>query len=570
MKSPVVHRRKKIGEILVGKGFITADQLTEFLRTQKESSKPLGQLLLEEEILSPEELTTIIGEQLGIPHIWLRKGMIDPRIVHVLPKETALHFQVIPMFRVNNALTLATSDPHAFFVFDEVSKITGLEVQPVLCRADDIIDAIHECYQKEVSIDDVLARMDESEIEVVSTASEREISEIAEMAEESPVVNWTNMVLLRAIRDGASDIHIEPQPGKFQVRLRIDGVLYELMSPKLEMHPAVVSRLKVMANLDIAERRIPQDGRIQVQVEGRKVDLRFSSMPGIHGEKVVLRILDKSRAMLDINTLGFDPEVLKRFKSLLKKPHGLIVVCGPTGSGKTTTLYSAMTMLNAPEKNLITIEDPVEYQLDRINQNQTKPAIGLSFAKFLKHALRQDPDIIMVGEIRDRETAEIAIQASLTGHLVLSTLHTNDSPSAITRLLEMGIEPYLISSSLLASLAQRLVRTICPECKTDYFPPKEVLQELGCDGDKQIRLSRGKGCSECYDSGFKGRTGIYELFEMDTGLQSLILTNPTIDTLHEYLRKNGHGTLNSLGYKKVLERITIIEEVKRVTSVEGV
>jgi type IV pilus assembly protein PilB len=325
-----------------------------------------------------------------------------------------------------------------------------------------------------------------------------------------------------------------------------------------------------MANLDIAERRIPQDGRIQVQVEGRKVDLRFSSMPGIHGEKVVLRILDKSKAMLDLNTLGFDPAVLERFKFLLKKPHGLIVVCGPTGSGKTTTLYSAITLLNASDKNLVTIEDPVEYQLDRINQNQVKPAIGLTFAKFLKHALRQDPDIIMVGEIRDRETAEIAIQASLTGHLVLSTLHTNDSPSAITRLLEMGIEPYLISSSLLASLAQRLVRTTCPECKTDYFPPKEVLQELGCEEDKQIRLSRGKGCSDCYDSGFKGRTGIYELFEMDTGLQSLILSNPTIDILQEYLRKNGHGTLNSLGYKKVLERITIIEEVKRVTTVESV
>jgi type IV pilus assembly protein PilB len=493
--------------------------------------------------------------------------MIDPRIVHVLPKETALHFQVIPMFRVNSVLTLATSDPHAFFVFDEVSKITGLEVQPVLCRVDDIIDAIHECYQKEVSIDDVLARMDESEIELVSTAFEREISEIAEMAEGSPVVNWTNMVLLRAIRDGASDIHIEPQAGKFQVRLRIDGVLYELMSPKLDMHPAVVSRLKVMANLDIAERRLPQDGRIQVQVEGRKVDLRFSSMPGIHGEKVVLRILDKSKAMLDLNTLGFDPAVLERFKLLLKKPHGLIVVCGPTGSGKTTTLYSAITLLNVSDKNLVTIEDPVEYQLDRINQNQVKPSIGLTFAKFLKHALRQDPDIIMVGEIRDRETAEIAIQASLTGHLVLSTLHTNDSPSAITRLLEMGIEPYLLSSSLLASLAQRLVRTTCPECKTDYFPPKEVLQELGCEEDKQIRLSRGKGCSDCYDSGFKGRTGIYELFEMDTGLQSLVLTNPTIDILQEHLRKNGHGTLNSLGYKKVLERITSIEEVKRVTSV---
>lgn len=567
MKTSFVPRRKKMGEILVGKGLITAEQLSEFLRVQKESAKPLGQLLLEEEILSREELTNIIGEQLGIPHIWLRKGLVDPRIVHVLPKEKALHFQVIPMFRVNNVLTLATADPHAFFVFDEVSAITGLEVQPVLCRSDDIIDAIHECYQKEVSMDDVMASMDESEIELVSTAFEKEISEIAEMAEGSPVVNWSNMVLLRAIRDGASDIHIEPQPDKFRVRLRIDGVLYELMSPKIEMHPAVVSRLKVMANLDIAERRIPQDGRIQVQVEGRKVDLRFSSMPGIHGEKVVLRVLDKSKAMLDVNKLGFDPNVLDRFKSLLRRPHGLILVCGPTGSGKTTTLYSAMTMLNDPEKNLVTIEDPVEYQLDRINQNQAKPSIGLSFAKFLKHALRQDPDIIMVGEIRDRETAEIGIQASLTGHLVLSTLHTNDSPSAITRLLEMGIEPYLLSSALLASLAQRLVRTICPECKTDYFPPKKVLQGLGIDKDKQTKLSKGKGCPACYDSGFKGRTGIYELFEMYQGLQSLILTNPTIDTLQKYLKKNGLGTLRDLGNDKVRERITTIEEVQRVTSV---
>jgi type IV pilus assembly protein PilB len=564
----IPRRRKKIGEILVGRGLITADQLSEFLRTQKGTSKPLGQLLLEEEILSEEELTTIIGEQLGIPHIWLRKGLIDPRVVHVLPKEKALHFQVIPMFRVNNVLTLATSDPHAFFVFDEVSKITGLEVQPVLCRSDDIIDAIHECYQKEVSIDEVMARIDESEIELVHTASDREISEIAELAEGSPVINWANMVLLRAIRDGASDIHIEPQPGKFRVRLRIDGVLYELMSPKIEMHPAVVSRLKVMANLDIAERRIPQDGRIQVQVEGRKVDLRFSSMPGIHGEKVVLRILDKSKAMLDLNLLGFDPAVLERFKSLLRRPYGLILACGPTGSGKTTTLYSAITLLNSREKNLVTIEDPVEYELERINQNQVKHAIGLSFSRFLKHALRQDPDILMVGEIRDRETAEIAIQASLTGHLVLSTLHTNDSPSAITRLLEMGIEPYLISSSLLASLAQRLVRTNCPECNMDYYPPKEVLKDLGCDENKQVRLSRGKGCSACYDSGYKGRTGIYELFEMDEDLQSLILTNPTIDSLQGHLRKSGHGSMKDLGYKKVLEGITSIEEVKRVTSVE--
>jgi len=324
-----------------------------------------------------------------------------------------------------------------------------------------------------------------------------------------------------------------------------------------------------MANLDIAERRMPQDGRIQVHVQGQKVDLRFSSMPGIHGEKVVLRILDKSKAMLDINKLGFAPAVLDRFKSLIRISHGLILVCGPTGSGKTTTLYSAISLLNAPEKNLVTIEDPVEYQLERVNQNQVMHAIGLTFARFLKHALRQDPDIIMVGEIRDRETAEIAVQASLTGHLVLSTLHTNDSPSAITRLLEMGIEPYLISSSLLASLAQRLVRTICSECKSQYYPPKDILKELGCDESKKLRLAKGKGCSSCYDSGFKGRTGIYDLFEIDQGLQSLILTNPTIETLHEYQRSNGSLTLKNLAYQKVLEGLTTIEEAKRGTSMNA-
>ena len=569
MKSRLVPRRKKIGEILVGKGLITAEQLSKFLRSQRETSKPLGQLLLEEEIITRDELTAVISEQLGIPHIWLRKGLVDPRIVHILPKEKSLHFEVIPMFRVNNVLTLATSDPHAFFVFDEVSKITNLEVQPVLCRKDDIIEAIHEAYKAEVSIDEVMASFDEAEIELVENPTEKEISEIAEMAEGSPVISWTNMILLRAIRDGASDIHLEPQPGKFMVRLRIDGVLYELMSPRLEMHPAVISRLKVMANLDIAERRMPQDGRIQVHVQGQKVDLRFSSMPGIHGEKVVLRILDKSNAMLDINKLGFAPAVLDRFKSLIRISHGLILVCGPTGSGKTTTLYSAISLLNAPEKNLVTIEDPVEYQLERVNQNQVMHAIGLTFARFLKHALRQDPDIIMVGEIRDRETAEIAVQASLTGHLVLSTLHTNDSPSAITRLLEMGIEPYLISSSLLASLAQRLVRTICSECKSQYYPPKDILKELGCDESKKLRLAKGKGCSSCYDSGFKGRTGIYELFEIDQGLQSLILTNPTIETLHEYQRSNGSLTLKNLAYQKVLEGLTTIEEAKRGTSMNA-
>lgn len=568
MKRPVLAKREKLGEMLVRQGKITPEQMTEFLRIQKETSQPLGQVLVENEVLTKEELRHVLGEQLGIPHVWLRKGLVDPRIVDILPKEKALSYQVIPMFCVNNVLTLATADPNSIFVFDEVEKITKMSVLPVLSRADDIIEAIHDCYRSEVSIDDVMTSIDDSAIEIVQRASDKEISEIAELAEGSPVINLTNMILLKAVRDGASDIHIEPHIGRCLVRIRIDGILYELMSPKAEMHPAVVSRLKVMSNLDIAERRLPQDGRIQVNVDGRTIDLRFSSMPSINGEKVVLRILDRSNAILDINKLGFDDALSDLFKSILRRPNGLILVCGPTGSGKTTTLYSAISMLNSPERNIITIEDPVEYQLENINQNQVNDAIGLSFSRFLKHALRQDPDIILVGEIRDRETAETAVQASLTGHLVLSTLHTNDSASSITRLLEMGIEPYLISSSLLACMAQRLVRHICPDCRTDFYPPKNVLKELGLDENKQIRFSRGKGCSSCYDSGFKGRLGIYELLLMREELQNLILENPSIDALQKYLKSTGTRNLKEYGYEKVMAGLTTIEEVQRVATVE--
>jgi type IV pilus assembly protein PilB len=566
MKTDLIPKRKKLGEILISQEKITPEELEKCLLIQKNKSQPLGQILLQEGSITEEELQQVLIEQLGIQHVWLRKGLVDPRIVHVLPKEKALAYKVIPMFRVHNVLTIATADPHAFFVFDEISKITHLKVQPVACRTDDILEAIQECYQMDVAIDDVMGSIDESELEILHATSEEEISELAELADDSPVINLVNTILLRSIRDGASDVHIEPQRGKFRVRVRIDGVLYDLISPKIELHPAVVSRLKVMANLDIAERRIPQDGRIQVNVAGGIVDLRFSSMPGIHGEKVVLRILDKSQAILDIDILGFDSEVLNRFKFLLRRPYGLILVCGPTGSGKTTTLYSAITMLNSSEKNFVTIEDPVEYQLENINQIQVKESIGFTFAKVLKHTLRQDPDIILVGEIRDRETALTAIQASLTGHLVLSTLHTNDAPSAVTRLLEMEIASYLIASSLLASLGQRLVRKICPECRTNYYAPKEVLKTLALDENKTVQLFKGRGCSNCYDSGFKSRAGIYELLELDQGLQSLILNNPTVDEIHHYLHKNGHKTLKSLGYQKVIDGVTTMEEAVRVTS----
>jgi type IV pilus assembly protein PilB len=566
MNGPYYIKRRKIGEILVSNGKLSPEQLVELLRAQKKHPKPLGQLLIEKNIITNEELQTILGEQLGIPHIWLRKGMVDPRVVRVVPKEQALEHSIVPMFVVHDTMTLATSDPHAYFIFDEIEKLTRLKVQPVLCRTDDIVEAIHQAYRQDVSMDELIAEVDASEIDLVETPREKEISEIAELAKDSPVINLVNQTILRGIQEGASDIHIEAQANRMRIRLRIDGVLYELKSHKIDILPAVVSRLKVMANLDISERRLPQDGRIQVQLEGRKVDLRFSSMPGIFGEKVVLRILDRSNTILDINALGFDDQVLQQFKMLLRRPHGLILVCGPTGSGKTTTLYSAITMLNTTDHNIITIEDPVEYHLEGINQNQVNTAIGLDFATFLRHALRQDPDIIMVGEIRDRATAEIAIQASLTGHLVLSTIHTNDSLSVITRLLEMGVEPFLLCSSLVACMSQRLARRICPECKTPFFPPQEVLSQLGLEENRQIRLYKGKGCPACFDSGYKGRAGLFELLTIDTTLQSLIMSDPTRETMGKYIGSNGFRSLKQDGFRKIQQHETTFEEVQRVTS----
>ena len=560
-------KRRKLGEILVRQGRLTPEALVGYLRAHKEQARPLGQVLVDDGVLTADELIKTLGEQLGIPHIWLRKGLVDPRIVHVLPRDKAQRFQVIPLFRVGGRLALATTDPNAVFVFDDVARTTGLEVLPVLCRADDISDAIKECYRENVSIDEVMASVEEASIDLVQTHEDEDVGDLTQKVEGSPVINLANTVLARAIRDGASDIHVEPHADRSVVRIRIDGLLYELMAPKIEMHQALVSRLKVMAKLDIAERRLPQDGRLQVRIDGKTVDLRFSSMPGMQGEKVVMRILDKSESLLDINTLGFDSEVLARFKALLRSPHGLILTCGPTGSGKTTTLYAALATLNAREKNIVTIEDPVEYQFPNINQNQVRTGVGLTFARFIKHALRQDPDIMMVGEIRDRETAETAVQAALTGHLVLSTLHTNDSPTTITRMLEMGVEPYLVASALSASLTQRLLRTVCADCRTTFYPPQDVLVELGIEDDKAVRLARGRGCAKCYDSGYRGRVGIYELLDCDDALRSLILSRPTVDALRAHLYKAARKSLLSEGYRKVREGLTTLEEVKSVVGV---
>jgi len=403
----------------------------------------------------------------------------------------------------------------------------------------------------------------ENDLELVEEKVQNYTS-IDETAAGSPVINLINGLVQRAVRDGASDIHIEPSPRRCRIRFRIDGVLYHVMSPPEDIFPALVSRLKVMANLDIAERRMPQDGRIQVYTQGRTIDLRFSSLPGIVGEKVVLRVLDKSQTVMKIDKLGMSLEVLKQFKSLLGFSNGLLLVTGPTGSGKTTTLYAAINELSSVEKSVVTIEDPVEYQDSSINQNQVREGIGLNFATILKHVLRQDPDIVMVGEIRERETAEIAVQAALTGHLVLSTLHTNDSIGAITRMLDMGVPAYLLSSALIGVLAQRLIRTICPTCRTSYTVPGDSLSKYGIEQKDQIRLHKGKGCPSCYDSGYKGRIAIHEVFEVNNAAQKMIVSDPSRDVMLNYMREHDISTLFDSGTANALEGHTSIDEVLRV------
>jgi type IV pilus assembly protein PilB len=565
----ILKKKKKIGELLVEANLLSSENLVEALRLQKQNGKKLGQILIDHHFIKAGDLVSILGSQLGIPHVWLRKGLVDSNIIKSVPYDKARAYQVLPLFKVRNTLTLATADPMAVFILDELAKSTGCTIQPVLCRADDIESCIEEYYRETEHLSGLFdGAPDSDDLQVVERKTEEDIQAIEELAEGSPVINMANTILLKAINDRASDIHIEPDRTKFRVRFRIDGILYEVMAPKPEIHPAFVSRLKIMAGLDIAERRLPQDGRIQVVVKEKFIDMRFSSLPGIFGEKVVLRVLDKSNAILDINNLGIRNETLEKLKQLLKRPYGLILTTGPTGSGKTTTLYSAICFLNSLEKNIVTIEDPVEYQLDIINQNQTNDIIGLTFPRFLKHVLRQDPDIIMVGEIRDRETAEIAIQASLTGHLVLSTLHTNDACGAITRLLDMGIEPFMISSAVAGIIGQRLIRSICPDCKSFYYPSKEMVQRLGLDSEKNIKLAKGKGCESCYDSGFKGRLGIYELVELNQDLQKLILTNPSGEELRNFIARQNIPTIVSEGIEKVTEGITTLEEVKRAIHTE--
>jgi type IV pilus assembly protein PilB len=560
-------RWRKLGEILVDEGVLAQEAVDKALSHQQDGNENrLGRILIDERLAPEADVMRCLAIQFGRQFVHVTREETSTEALEKLPHEVMRDHNVLPLTVADGVLTLAVDDPANVFLFDEIRRRTGLIVRTVVACGSEIKQVIEEIGQSgsSVQVEELIQGMEEDDVEVVETESE-ELPDLEKVAGESPIIRLANYIIADAVRQGASDIHIEPSETKLRVRYRIDGILFETLTPPSAMHAALVSRIKIMANLDISERRLPQDGRIRAMVHGRVIDLRVSTLPTTAGEKTVIRILDKNNITIGLERLGFTADNLEIFRRQIQEPHGIILVTGPTGSGKTTTLYSALMELDSTELNISTVEDPVEYRLESVNQVQVIDRIGMSFAAALRSLLRQDPDVIMVGEIRDEETARISVQAALTGHLVLSTLHTNDAPSSITRLINIGIEPYLISASLNAVLAQRLVRRICPQCKQEYTPSTEVTGFLETQGLSEATLYRGAGCTRCRETGYSGRVAIYEILIMDDTIRDFVTTNPSVTELRRLLRERGMASLREDGFEKMKAGLTTVEEVLRVT-----
>ncbi len=559
----------RLGELLVRESMISVNELRQAQDEQRKTGHRLGYSLTKLGYIKESDLTQFLSKQYGVPPINLQDFEIDPEVIKLVPEEVARKHTVIPVNRAGAALIVAMSDPSNILAIDDLKFLTGYNIEIVVASEVAIEEALENHYATNVSYEEVLDDFDESEIEFGDDDEDVNIVDLEKESGEAPVVRLVNYILLAAIKKGASDIHVEPYEKMFRVRFRIDGVLYEEHAPPLKLKNAIVSRLKIMSNLDIAERRLPQDGRIKLKLgKGKEMDFRVSVLPTLYGEKTVLRLLDKSNLQLDMTKLGFEPEPLADFKECIHRPYGMVLVTGPTGSGKTTTLYSALSELNKIQDNISTAEDPVEFNLPGVNQVQMHEEIGLNFAASLRSFLRQDPDIIMVGEIRDYETAEIAVKAALTGHMVLSTLHTNDAPSTINRLLNMGVEPFLVTSSVNLIVAQRLARKVCMDCRTQVDGNPQGLIDLGVSPEdaKSMRLYKGVGCRTCNNTGYKGRIALYEVMVMGDVLKDLVLQGASAAELKAESIRLGMKTLRMAGINKLAEGVTTMEEVLRVTA----
>ncbi|HUP36424.1 MAG TPA: type IV-A pilus assembly ATPase PilB [Candidatus Limnocylindria bacterium] len=574
--SPIERRQgslSRLGDRLVSEKLISPDQLQRALAEQKGSADKLGTILVRLNFITEDSLVSFLSKQYAMPAITVAQVDPDPDVLKLVPEQIAKKHSVLPIKRIGNVLTLAMADPTNVFALDDVGFMTGLQIQPVVASEAAIRKAFERLYETGGSVNDMMSELEgaDTDVEVVEDGeaafSKADVFDLKESADEAPVVRLINMILTDAIRRGASDIHLEPYEKVFRVRFRIDGVLHEIMTPPKRLEAALTSRVKIMATMDIAERRLPQDGRIKLRYHQREIDFRVSTLPTIFGEKTVMRILDKEALQLDLGALGFDPWSLEQFTKAINSPYGMILITGPTGSGKTTTLYSAIHTINSPDINIMTAEDPVEYNLKGVNQVQVNDEIGRTFAACLRSFLRQDPDVILVGETRDLETAQIGIRAALTGHLVLSTLHTNDCPSTPARLLDMGIPPFLVSSSLQLILAQRLGRKICKDCKEPYEAREESLAPYGHvpQGLGTVNFYKGKGCQTCNFTGMKGRVAIYEVMPITTELRDLMLRNATTAEIRDTACSQGMKTLRQNALQKVVDGVTTVEEVLRVT-----